>query len=135
MDIDYIDLSKDKLMVQNFRTVEMYQVVKEKCGVHIPNDYFDVKKICMEFGYSIAFCINNVNEIRIDIPDGFCIVDAWGIVVGAGKKYEHFLSNDSSVTELEKMLEEDIADIYSMKYDVEYLETAVKSMKTIDKDK
>ena len=122
MEFSYDDLCKDKLMVINCRTEEIQKVIKEEIDSHVSGDYLDVKKKSEENGFSIAFCINNVNEIRIDVPDGWCIIDGWGEVVGAGGKYAPFLSIDRSVTELENTLINDIAEIRAMKYDVEYME-------------
>lgn len=127
MDISYKDVYKDKLNYITCRTEKIRNAIDEEYGTHFPGDYDDIKKICKSRGWTIAFCINNINEIRIDVPNGWCILDAYGEIVGAGGKYEPFLELNSSVTELENTLQNDLAEIRAMKYDVEFTETPIIS--------
>ena len=116
------DFCKDKLMYQVIKTKAFNMKLYTEFGTHWPEDYFTVKEFCNTNGYTTAFCIKNVNEIRIDVPDGWCVIDAWGEIIGAGGKYEKFLELNSGVTELENMMNDDVKKIYGMKYDLTYLE-------------
>ena len=71
MDTSYGDVYKDKLNYITCRTGEIRNTIDEEYGTHFPGDYDDIKKVCKNHGWTIAFCINNINETRIDVPEGW----------------------------------------------------------------
>ena len=113
-------LYADRLMKITFIANKGKEVFDNQIGKHYPGDYGEAKKILEKNGVTTAFYIENVNEIRIDVSDGWIIIDAWGEPVGAGGKYKKFMALDSGVTELEETIRSDVSDIYAGKYDVVY---------------
>ena len=116
----FSDLYTNKLMNISFTVNKGKEVFENQIGNHYPGDYGEVKKILEKSGLTTAFYIENINEICIDVPEGWIIFDAWGEPVGAGGKYEKFMELNSGVTELEEIIRNDVSDIYASKYDVVY---------------
>lgn len=89
-------------------------------GVHQKGNYGTCKKVFAHYELSTAFLQEDFSGLRMDVPEGWIIIDELGCVNGAGGKYEVFLAWDYDMDLLNKMLFEDKKKIRSRVFDVVY---------------